>query len=219
MCVICVPGVTTIHYPGDFYELVRFCFLLCFSGKGPFIFLKMRSWLVSCFIYLHFSSLMWHAVNRIIDYLGWRGRLEAVGSSPLPEQGQFCAGCSGPSPGMESAQPPWGTHPSASPPSWQSIFPDVWMGDPTFWLVSTGFRPAAVHRWEEPGSVPSVSSHEAVDGISKVSLSLLTVLEPVLWDGSEFQASGHWSYKLFQLSLVKTAFWGLADVLRGFRKS
>lgn len=162
---------------------------------------------------------MWHAVKRIIDYLGCKGQLEAIGSCPLPEQGQFCAGFSGPSPRMETAQLPWGTCPSVSPPSWQSIFPDVWLGFPLFWLVSAVSRPAAVPRWEEPGCVLAVPPHQALGGISKVSLHL----EPVLWDGSEFQASGcrtkHWSYKLFRLSLVKTAFWGLPDTLRSFQKS
>lgn len=56
VCIIYVPGVATIHYAGDFDELLRFCFLLCFSGKRPFIFFKTPSWPVSClFLFISLS--------------------------------------------------------------------------------------------------------------------------------------------------------------------
>lgn len=55
--IIYVPGVATIHYAGVFDELLRFFFLLCFSGKGPFIFFKTPSWLVSC-LFLFISLLL-----------------------------------------------------------------------------------------------------------------------------------------------------------------
>lgn len=87
--VVYVPGIALIRYAGAFDELLRFCFLLCFSGKGAFIFFKALSWLVSYLSSFLFTCMTYgdlESQNQSPSKMrgnGWRTR------SPVPSQSRF----------------------------------------------------------------------------------------------------------------------------------
>lgn len=73
MCVVYVPGVALICYAGAFDELLRFCFLLYFSGKGAFILFKAHSWLVSYLSSFLFSCMTYGDLESQNQSLSKRG--------------------------------------------------------------------------------------------------------------------------------------------------
>lgn len=85
VCVVYGPEVAIIRYAGAFDELLMFCFLLCFSGKGTFIFFKTPSWLVSYLSSFLFTCMTCGNLEFQNQSLSKPGGTVG-GQSPIPSQ-------------------------------------------------------------------------------------------------------------------------------------
>ena len=85
VCVVYGPEVAIIRYAGAFDELLMFCFLLCFSGKGTFIFFKTPSWLVSYLSSFLFTCMTCGNLEVQNQSLSKPGGTVG-GQSPIPSQ-------------------------------------------------------------------------------------------------------------------------------------